>query len=280
MYWSVQSSLNRQMTTSIDAEFDLLQQELRSECVHELMTEIQERTKYFHALEYLVVDTDGRRLIGNLPEAPAGDGWTIVTMPPDAQGRDERKFLVRSVALKNGIRLSIGDDLGPSQDIKNAFLDALGWAVATFLALGLTGGLLLSRGFWQRVDAVTQTAEAIMDGKLQSRVPLRGTNDNFDRLSGTLIEMLDRIQVLMESLGQVSNDIAHALRTPLGRLQQKLETASASAEPNSTCERAIDAAVAETAKILDTFSALLRIGVDMDLEIGLTVAIHHDQRWH
>jgi signal transduction histidine kinase len=71
--------------------------------------------------------------------------------------------------------------------------------------------------------------------------------------------MLDRIQALMESLKQVSNDIAHALRTPLGRLRQKLEIAQADAQPGSKCERGVEAAVAEADNILETFSALLRI---------------------
>ena len=94
-----------------------------------------------------------------------------------------------------------------------------------FLLLTLSGGLLLSRGFLRRVDAITQTAEAIIEGNLSSRVPLRGTDDHFDRLSGTLNRMLDRINALVESLSQVSAEIAHALRTPLGRLRQKLEVA-------------------------------------------------------
>src|SRR4029077_1347528 len=118
---------------------------------------------------------------------------------------------------------------------------------------------LLSRAFLSRVDAIGRTAKAIINGDLGSRIAFRGTNNNFDRLSGTLNQMLDQIQLLMESLSQVSNDIAHALRTPLGRLRQKLEAARANSGANSKCARTIDAALVETDKILETFSALLRI---------------------
>src|SRR6185295_19854168 len=117
----------------------------------------------------------------------------------------------------------------------------------------------LSSAFLRRVDVIGRTAEAIIDGDLSSRVPLRGTNDNFDRLSGTLNRMLDQIQLLMESLSQVSNDIAHALRTPLGRLRQKLETARLQIRSSPQGLAAVDAAIEETDTILDTFSALLRI---------------------
>src|SRR6476661_1687765 len=80
-----------------------------------------------------------------------------------------------------------------------------------------------------------------------------------DRLDLDMNRMLDQIQLLMESLSQVSNDIAHALRTPLGRLRQKLETARVTSGANSKCATIIDAALVETDNILDTFSALLRI---------------------
>ena len=259
VYWYVQASLERQMTTRIYAEFDLLRQELRSEGLQELIAEVKERTQYFHALEYSVVDAKGNRLVGNLPAVPAGADWVDVTMPPNSPGGAGRKFRVHALTLEDGVQLSVGDDMRPREEIQDAFLEALGWALAAFVVLSVGGGLLLSRAFLQRLDAITHTAEAIIGGNLRSRVPLRGTNDNFDRLSATLNQMLDRIQVLMESLTQVSSDIAHALRTPLGRLRQKLEVARASASTNGECERAIDAAVAETEQILGTFLALLRI---------------------
>ena len=258
VYLTVQASLDRQMASRIDADISLLQQEFRSEGLQELLSEVQERTTYFHALEYLVVDMKGNRLVGNLPMVSPRVGWEDV-VDPTAKAPETREFRVRSVLLPGGILLSVGDDLAPIREIQAAFLEAFGWALAAFLILAVTGGLLLSRAFLQRLDAITHTAEAIIGGELQSRIQLRGTNDNFDRLSSTLNRMLDRIQVLMESLSQVSNDIAHALRTPLGRLRQKLETARLSAESNSKCENAIDAAVVETENILDTFSALLRI---------------------
>jgi len=276
VYWIMQTSLERQMTSRINAEVDLLQEEFRSEGLQELVREVRERTTYFPALDYLVLDAKGNRLAGNLPRMPKGLGWTDIEVEAQAQSLTpnvEREFRVRSVMLGDGVRLAVWDDLEPVEEIQEAFLEALGSVLLAFLLLSLSGGLLLSRGFLRQVDAITHTAEAIIDGNLNRRIPLRGTGDNFDRLSSTLNRMLDRIKDLMESLSQVSNDIAHALRTPLGRLRQKLEVARINAEQSPRCEAAIDAAITETDTILDTFSALLRIA---QMEAGARHAGFHE----
>ena len=261
VYWAVQSSMDRQLTARIDAEIELLRGELQSEGAGELVREVEERVNFFDAFEYALDDANGKRLAGNLPLAstPVGLGWSDVAIPNPQSANDAHRFRVESVLLDNGFRLAVGDDLGPQEDIRRAFLDTLGWALLAFVLLTLAGGFVLSSVFLRRVDAIAHTVEAIIDGDLHSRVPLRGTNDNFDRLSAGLNRMLDRIQLLMDSLSQVSNDIAHALRTPLGRLRQKLEAARATYHPNSGGIETIDAALAEADDILDTFSALLRI---------------------
>jgi signal transduction histidine kinase len=259
VYWTVQASVDREMAARIDAEIEILKGELRSDGSASLAREVENRINYFGALDYFLADADGKRLAGNLPNLPASDGWSDIAIPDPQQGRDPKYFRVKTVHLDNGYRLVVGDDLGSKEDIRGAFLGALGWALIAFLVLTLTAGALLSSAFLSRVDAIDQTAEAIINGDLGSRVPLRGTNDNFDRLSATLNRMLDQIQRLMESLSQVSNDIAHALRTPLGRLRQKLEVARANSGADSRCTETIDAALEETDNILDTFSALVRI---------------------
>jgi signal transduction histidine kinase len=259
VYWTVQASIDRQMAAHIDAEIEILKEELRSEGAADLAREVETRINYFGALDYFLADADGKRLAGNLSNLPATDGWSDIAIPDPQRGKDPKYFRVKIVHLDNGYRLVVGDDLGSKEDIRRAFLGALGWALLAFLVLTLTAGALLSSAFLSRVDAIARTAEAISNGDLGSRVPLQGTNDNFDRLSATLNRMLDQIQRLMESLSQVSNDIAHALRTPLGRLRQKLEVARANAGANSEYTKTIDAALEETDNILDTFSALVRI---------------------
>jgi len=259
VYGTVLNSLEHQMATRIDAEVDLLREEFEAEGLSDLVREIHERTAYFPALSYLVTDAEGKRLAGNLPSMPAHVGWTDIETEPAPGGSVEQNLRVRTVSLGHGVRLAVADDLGPIEEIQEAFLSALGWGLAAFVILSLAGGILLSRTFLRRVDVITRTAEAIIGGDLHSRIPLRGTDDNLDRLSSTLNRMLDRIGDLMESLSQVSNDIAHALRTPLSRLRQKLEIAKTNVGDDQKTETVIDAAIDETDTILDTFSALLRI---------------------
>jgi signal transduction histidine kinase len=125
--------------------------------------------------------------------------------------------------------------------------------------LGIGGGIWLSRAFLRRVDAIARTAEAIIGGDLTRRVPTVGTGDDLDRLAATLNRMLDRIAALMESLRQVSSDIAHDLRTPLTRLYQRLEGARVRSATVADYEAALEAAVGEADAMLQTFASLLRI---------------------
>ena len=265
VYWTLSASLERQMTTRIDAEVELLKEELRFESNSELLEEVQRRNQLL-AFEYLLLDPSGNRLAGTLPVIPPALGWSDIPGPKGIPGEQHaRVFRILTVPFANGMRLSVADDFGSLEDLRRAWLEACAWSLIGFLLLSLIGGLLLSRGFLKRVDVIRRTAETIISGDLASRIPLRGTNDNFDLLSRTLNQMMDRIQVLMESVSQVSNDIAHALRTPLSRLQQKLEVARSTTKGNLCCESAIDAAQLETERILETFSALLRIA---QIEVG------------
>ena len=256
-YLIVQTSLDRQIASRIDAEIALLYQELTFEGKDALVREVEERTKVSPALDYLVLDADGSRLAGNLPSMPNTVGWTDLSERPSSRGDRPRDLRVRNVALPQGLRLAVGDDLAAMENIRSALIEALVWSLLAVPLLSLAGGLALSFGFLRRVDAITRTADAIIGGDLKQRIPTRGTNDNFDRLSEALNQMLDRIQALMDSLRQVSNDIAHSLKTPLGHLRQKLRTARAS--EGLKCKKAIDAAMADIENLLETFSALLRI---------------------
>ena len=257
-YMTVRTSLEGQMAGRIEAEIATLKEELRSEGSSELIEEVERRNRVL-AFEYLLLDEHGNRIRGNLPHID-NLGWGDVRVSNDLSGgQPARSFRVYTVLLNNRMRLSVAEDLQFMEDLKHAWLEACGLGLATFVVLSLVGGVLLSHGFLKRVDVIRRTAEAIVSGNLGSRIPIRGTDDNFDLLSGILNKMLDRIEALMESMIQVSNDIAHALRTPLTRLQQKLESARGEAEGNPACESAIDAARIETNQILETFSALLRI---------------------
>ena len=150
VYWSVQTSIDRQMAARIDAEIEILKGELQSEGSAELVREVEERINDFGALEYFLADADGKRLAGSLSNMPATDGWSDIAVPNAGHGKDPKYFRVETVHLDNGFRLVVGDDLGPKENIRRAFLGALGWALLAFLVLTLTAGALLSSAFLRR----------------------------------------------------------------------------------------------------------------------------------
>jgi signal transduction histidine kinase len=258
-YLTIESSLERQTTTRIEHEIEALREDFEAEGESELREEVQRRDNLL-AFEYLLLDKQENRIAGNLSAIPKL-GWSNIQAKSVLSGEVDRtrSFRVHTVQLGDGMRLAVAEDLQFAEDMRRAWLEACGLGFLVFLILSLVGGALLSRGFLKRVAAIRLTAESIVGGDLGSRIPLSGTNDSFDLLSDILNKMLGRIEVLMESMIHVSNDIAHALRTPLTRLQQKVETAKREAQGNRSCEAAIDAVRLETEKVLETFSALLRI---------------------
>lgn len=262
--WTVRAALEGQMRGRIEAEAATLQAEAREGGASRVATVVAARGRGARALDFRVEAADGRALAGGLPSPGGRDGWLELQAEEprradgDGDGGPER-IRALAVPLEGGGRLVVGDDLDRLDDVDEAILGAFAWALALTVALGVGGGLLLSAGFLRRVDAITRTAEAIVEGDLARRVPDRGTRDDLDRLARALNHMLDRIAALMEGLRQVSSDVAHELRTPLSRLRQRLEAARAGARSVEDWRAAVEDAVADTDQVLGTFAALLRI---------------------
>jgi signal transduction histidine kinase len=144
-------------------------------------------------------------------------------------------------------------------DMQHAIVRAFIWAGGLTLLLAIGTGVLVGGRFVRRIDTIGRTSRAIMEGDLSARIPARRTNDEIDALVNGLNAMLDRIQQLLEGLRQVSSDIAHDLRTPLGRLRQRLEDAREHATSTAEYQAATEAAIGEADGLLEIFSALLRI---------------------
>lgn len=255
------SALEEQMHARIDGELDYLQREQRLGGLDRLIALVNTRGRGASALDYLVRLPDGRHGAGEMPAINGLEpGWTKITVSEASEdgGRPERD-LARVVRLDDGVLLGVGTDLVQLDDLEEAIGTALAWTIGLAAALGIGGGIWLSRAFLGRVDTIARTAEAIIAGDLTRRVPGRGTGDDLDRLAATLNRMLDRIAVLMESLRQVSSDVAHDLRTPLTRLYQRLEAARSRDGTPADTEAAIEAATAEAEGLLQTFASLLRI---------------------
>lgn len=261
VFLEARSALQQQSAARIETEAAFLSAEFHTGGLGRLLEAVRARGRGASALDYLVEGRGGAHLAGEMP-APAAllPGWVTIDVPQAAEdgGRPERVHALVS-DLGGGVLLAVGSDLGEITEVEEAIATAFLWIVGPAAVLGIGGGVLLSRAFLKRVDAIARTAEAIIGGDLARRIPVRGTGDDLDRLAGTLNRMLDRIGALMDSLRQVSSDVAHDLRTPLSRLYQRLEDARAHARSTTDYEAAIDAAVTEAEGLLETFSALLRI---------------------
>lgn len=261
VFLAARSALEQQMAARIETDMAFLTNEFRDGGLDRLLTTVMSRGRGPIALDYLVQNASGAHLAGEMPAIQGlQPGWTTVRISnaTEDNGRPERsRALVAD--LGGGLLLAVGDDLGRIGEIEEAVTTAFVWTVGLVAVLGIGGGVLLSRAFLARVDAISRTAEAIIGGDLARRVPVRGTNDDLDRLAGTLNHMLDRIGALMDSLRQVSTDVAHDLRTPLSRLYQRLEDAQLHARSMPEFQAANEAALREAEGLLETFSALLRI---------------------
>ena len=261
VYVAARAELNAQMDARIVGETDFLRQEFQRAGLEHLVASVESRGRGASAMDYMVQAAGGPVLTGEMqPGAGLTPGWRTLEALEDHDGDgrlDEVHALVTD--LGGGLLLAVGDETWRISEVEKAIGKALLVSVGLAAGLGILGGLVLSRAFLSRVDAISRTAEAIIGGDLTQRITVRGTGDDLDRLAATLNRMLDRIGALMESLHQVSSDVAHDLRTPLTRLYQRLEAAREAAETAPEFKDAIDRAMVEADGLLATFGALLRI---------------------
>lgn len=218
---------------------------------------------------YLLTGRQGTKLTGNLARWPAdvvaGSGWVELQL----RKGDTDEYVpisAASIRLPGGERLLVGRDALARQQFDRILFRSVALALVTAFALSLLTGWLLTRLVFSRLKDFADTADNIVSGDLSLRMPLRGTGDEFDQVAGTLNNMLDRIEELISNLRTTSNSIAHDLRSPLSRLQQRVEALS---DPGKTdAEREIDLARA-TGEIEHVLRVLTQLTEISRAEAGL-----------
>ena len=263
VYINVKSALDHQERTRIQSDALALKGEYDSGGMPDLMNAIREReqNKLAGGLDYSLFHGDGHRIFGRLTLPRFREGWRHINGPPDGDeppGELEH-LLVYSLKLSPDLWLSVGDDVGFLKRLDNTFLQMFIIGLVLAMTLAIAGGVVVSLGFLRRIDAITRTAEDIIEGDIGKRIVLNGSGDDLDKLASSLNRMLDRIGLLMDALRNVSTDIAHDLRTPLSHLRQQLEVARNEAADAPAHVATIETALAKTDSILETFSAILRI---------------------
>ncbi len=213
---------------------------------------------------YYLADPGGRKLAGNLNRVPpeiAGNPAGGVFRFETGEGAEKRERLgvAVPVSVAPGITLLVGRDV----DEQRAFASRLKGSFLTgFVALGLTGllaGLAMSRIALRRIEAMTATSRKIMAGRLSERIPLSGSGDELDDLAKSLNEMLERIELLMAGLKEVSDNIAHDLKTPLNRMRNRAEEALRDAGGPEAYRAGLERTIEDADELIKTFNALLLI---------------------
>jgi signal transduction histidine kinase len=272
VYLTSADFVERQTEATLDAEITGLAEQYAQRGLSGLIQIVAARSAGDRgdAMIYLVTDPDGKPLVGNIAAWPAGvpthSVWLSFALERTVNGRSERHpARGRLFVIPGGYRLLVGRDISDAAAFRSEVRTTLLWAGSIALGIGLIGGTVMSRNLLRRVEQVNRTSERVMAGNLSDRVPLRGTRDEFDQLAANLNRMLDQIERLMTAMREVTDDVAHDLRTPLSRLRTGLERALVDPSGGTGQGEAIRAAIDEADRLLATFNALLRIA---ELESG------------
>ena len=263
VYWNTAVLLQEQTDYTIQAEVQALSDQYQLRGLNGILDTVQRRSADDTGAVYLLAAPAGQRIAGNLddmPVMPKGNAnW--IEFPLDVQnGATRENHVARAfyTDLPGGFKLIVGRDVKSLRQFATIIRQTIFYALAIALVLGLGGGLLMSRNFLRRVDAITEASRTIMAGNMSGRMPVKGSNDELDRLALALNEMLDQIESLMGAMKEVSSNVAHDLKTPLTRIKARVEAALRSgneAEYRAALENTVD----ESDRLLDTFNALLSI---------------------
>jgi signal transduction histidine kinase len=258
IFWSTGRFMRHQIDDSVSSEIGEIATDEQAKHPEGLRLLVQGMARHPSGFYYLLQDSQGTALAGNLPPTEPRLGvreW--------AQARSDGRTLYSGIRGQ-GVRISgdylfVGWSTHQLHEMEEFIVGAFLWILCASILLALSGGLFMSRRLMWKIENVSRTTRNIMDGDLQQRVPVQHGGDEFEHLALSINSMLDRIETLMEDLRQVTTNIAHDLRTPLTRLRNRLELAQRSPLAEAGLRDAINAACRETDVILEIFGALMRI---------------------
>jgi signal transduction histidine kinase len=266
IYGATGAYMASSLDAAIDSDIAELEESLRAGGNEALTAQVMERVRQTPngPMYYLLQDSRGRVTTGNIPPTHGGEGSFDFKVP--RSNSPSIAVHAHGITLPNSEYLIVGVDALPRREMHKLIVRVFGWSLAISLFLAFLGGVLMSRNLLRRIETISRAAREIMAGDFSRRIPACGTGDEFDHLTRSLNAMLERNEAAMQSVRQVSNDIAHDLRTPLTRLRQRLELAQRRAQSVGEWQRAADGCISDMDTILETFGALLRIA---QIESGL-----------
>jgi len=284
IYWQTNDLLTRQLVQTLASEVKGLREQFELGGMRLLDRVVGERSANAGNGLYYLGSADGAKLSGNLSGFPS-------ELPSDAGGGafhyiragatgNERNAVGVAIAVPGGFALVVARDIEDQREFTDTVRHILLWGLAAIAALGLGGGLLASRGILGRIEAMRAASQTIMAGDLSQRVPVTGAGDELDRLGQSLNSMLERIEQLMTAMREVSDNIAHDLRTPLSRLRSRLESGLREARGGGVPRDTVAKSIEDTDDLIKTFNAMLSlarleagtVGERSDIDLGKLVA--------
>jgi signal transduction histidine kinase len=260
----IADALTRQTMAVIAAEVGGLREQYQIGGMPLLADTVTARSAMVGANRYYLADATGRKLAGNLDMIPrelAGEpqGGLFRYVEHGDGLRRERTGVGLPVPVEGGATLVVGRDIEDQQQLAASLRQPLLWSLALTGLAGLGGALYVSHRVLRRIDAMAAASALIMAGDLARRLPVAGSGNELDRLAQTLNVMLGRIEQLMAGLKEVSDNIAHDLKTPLTRLRNSAEAALRDATGEPAFRRGLERTIEEADGLIKTFNALLSI---------------------
>ncbi|WP_338722986.1 HAMP domain-containing sensor histidine kinase [Devosia sp. XK-2] len=274
--WQSSVQIQRQQTDDIDREIRQFQRIEANQGIRALAFAVNRLSTQPGPGIYFLGDATGLYLLGNVTDVPPevvitpgvysfdyerpnplGDGTNADELRPPRQR--EGVAVVRSIELGNGMRLVVGRDVVERRGYSAIILQSFLVGVVGIILFSLVAGGITARRVLRRIDTIQQTSTKIMSGNLSERVPVTKRNDEFDALATNLNAMLDRIEQLLQGLKEVTDNVAHDLKTPLTRLRNQAEAALRDTASVETREQALETVIAESDRLIQTFNALLMI---------------------
>lgn len=271
-FLAYQSSIQiqQQQTRAIDREVEALQRIDSRQGVRGIVFAIARLASQPGPGIYYLGDNSGLQIVGNIANIPTNvlesegvfsfdyNGPAFDQEDETAEG-PEGYAVVRSLVLDSGLRLVVGRDVVERRGFTAIVLQGFFYAVIGILVFSVLAGVITSRRVLKRIDAINATSAKIMVGNLSERIPVTRANDEFDTLATSLNAMLDRIEKLMQGLKEVTDNVAHDLKTPLTRLRTKAESALRDSSDSQAQREALETTISESDKLIKTFNALLMI---------------------
>ena len=265
VYWSTAAYLYQKSDQSIETERDLMNNAYNESGRDGVIALIGRRLSdgFFSDWSYLLTNPSYEYIAGNLQGWPAAlrdePGWSTLVTLHGGPGNGETTRRTTYGVLPDGYHLLIGRKIDDLHGLVEKIAIALASGAGLFLLLAAAAGISTSRRSVARIESINATSREIMRSGLGERIPVRGTGDEWDGLAHNLNSMLDRIEELMESVRQVSDNVAHDLRTPLTRMRGRLEKGCTQQLDLSQYQSLVNDTVIELDDVLRTFSSILRI---------------------